>query len=77
MAGRSDTDTEDLVADLIADLPPILTAAEAGEFLQLHEKTVRNYVAVGRIRGFRTNPGKTGRIRIPRAAIADYLRSRV
>ncbi|MHC5066395.1 MAG: helix-turn-helix domain-containing protein [Planctomycetota bacterium] len=59
---------------LTEGLPAILTPKGVGEFLGLHEKTVKVWAADGKFPGaFRTTPSPKGRWRIPRTGLERYL----
>ena len=53
-------------------LAPLSTVQDVSDFMGVHPRTVRNWVAAGRLRAYRTSALK-GRIRIPRGAVAELL----
>lgn len=57
-------------------LAPLATVKAVSDFFGVHPRTVRNWVAAGRLMAFRTSALK-GRIRIPRQAIAEMLAASV
>jgi excisionase family DNA binding protein len=58
---RSDLDQ----AARAADLPKILTVQEAATFVRCHGRTVRRWIASGRLRAAKTHPTQRGRVLIP------------
>ena len=65
--------TPDSIRDLTEGLPPILTPAKVAEFLDLNERTVRNWAADEKFSGaLRTCPGKKGWWRIPRSGPREF-----
>ena len=68
--------TTSLAACLAAaaqDLPPMLTCQEAAEFLKVCDRTIRRMIASGRLKAAKVNPGNSGRVVIPRAAVVAML----
>ena len=53
-------------------LAPLSSVKDISAFIGVHPRTVRNWVAAGRLRAYRTSALK-GRIRIPRQAVAELL----
>lgn len=51
---------------------PYLSIADAAELLDVSPRTIRRRIASGEIVAMRTSPER-GHIRIPRAALLDYL----
>ena len=45
----------------------LLTAAEAAELLRLSTRTIRRWIAEGRLTAFRSHPGNGGRLLLRRA----------
>lgn len=60
--------------DAAATLPPIATLGEVGELLRITPRHVRRLVATGQLGSIRGVESGSSRLRIPRAAVADYLR---
>ncbi len=53
-------------------LPPLSTVKGVSAFLGVHPRTVRNWVASGQLKAYRTSALK-GRIRISRQALQELL----
>ena len=74
---RSTTTTStklpDWATEAVAEaLPPIATSAELQKFLRTSERTLRRYVAEGRLRAIGTGVGSS-RLRFDRRAVAELI----
>jgi len=65
-----------LIDEVLADVPRLLTLRQAAEILNVHRNTVKKWVREDRIGYFRLKPGPSGHIRIPKAEIARVLGER-
>jgi excisionase family DNA binding protein len=54
---------------LFADAPPLLNTAEAAELLRLSKRTIRRKYAEGLLPGYRSHPGRGGRMVFKRADV--------
>ena len=68
---------DDDLAAAIADLPKFLTVAEVASVLRVDPRTVRRWIAEGRMSSYRTHPGRTGRVLVARDAVGRFLSSGV
>lgn len=62
-----------VVDDLVSELPALVPATSAAEFLHVSTRTLRTYVRTGRIRALRTSPSGSGRVLIARSELAKFL----
>ncbi|MES1186900.1 MAG: helix-turn-helix domain-containing protein [Myxococcales bacterium] len=60
----------DWIAETVADLPPLATAAEAAKALRTSPRNLRRHVAAGRLKALRAEEAGSSRVLIPRAEIA-------
>jgi len=61
------------IEDTVATLPALLTTDEAIGVLRTCRRNLYRKIAAGKLRAVKSGEG--GRVLIPRAAIADYLRA--
>lgn len=74
---RSTSDLRADCAELVSDLPPLVSASVAAERLCVSTRTLRTYIRTGRLRAMRTSPGGSGRVLIAREELARLLASMV
>lgn len=65
------------LAAAAAHLPPTITIAEAAFFARVSGRTVRRWIASGRLQCGRTHPGRRCRVVIPRTALVGLLAGEV
>lgn len=65
----------DWISDVVAKLPPILTAAEACNVLRTSRRNLSRLVASGRIHALRPSEGGSSKLLVPRASVESYLRA--
>ena len=58
--------------DLRSSLPPLITVAQAAEYLHRSESSIRNYIASGALAA--TRPVGVRCVLVPRAALIRFLR---
>lgn len=61
------------VGDLVKDLPALVPAKRAAEFLGTTTRTLRRWVAEERLQVLKTSPTRPGRILVPRTEIHRIL----
>ena len=59
--------------ELVSHLPSIVNTRTAAETLGVSDRTLRRWIAEGRLRSLRTSHRNGGRLRIARAALVDLL----
>lgn len=59
--------------DLVSHLPSIVDARTAAATLGISDRTLRRWIAGGRLRALRTSTQNGGRLRIARSALIDLL----
>lgn len=67
------TEMPEWIAEAIAPLPPIATAAEVCAVLRVSRAKVSRLVTTGELRAVRTRESGSARVLIPREAVAAYL----
>jgi excisionase family DNA binding protein len=72
---RSGTEKQDTVAKLLENERVLFTLKEAAELLRISTREVSRRVAAGSIRAHKYSASQQGAVRIPRDAIADFLRA--
>jgi excisionase family DNA binding protein len=71
--------TADWIEDVVSALPPLLEQGEAARALGVDPRTIRRMINRGELKSVDVGEGGRGRscgVRIPRAAIADFLRQK-
>ncbi|MBX3465509.1 MAG: helix-turn-helix domain-containing protein [Planctomycetes bacterium] len=71
--------TVDWIEDVVAALPPLLEQGEAAKALGVDPRTIRRMINRGELKSVDVGEGGRGRscgVRIPRVAIADFLREK-
>lgn len=71
---------KEFVADLEASLreyPAMLSTDQVAEVVGVSSRTVRTWLASGEIKAVKLSQGRTGRVRVPRAALVAFLAERV
>lgn len=58
---------------LVADLPPLVRVQRAAELWDVSARTIRSWIAAGRLTRFKTEAGRGGVVRIPRSEIRRLL----
>ncbi len=61
------------VSELVSDLPVLVPFAQAAAFLGVSVRTLRSYIASGRIAAFKYDARRAGKVVIPRGALAKFL----
>jgi excisionase family DNA binding protein len=61
------------VQSIVADLTPLVSAAEAAKFLKISPRTLRRWVNKGKLRVMRTSPTGSGRVLVARTELAALL----
>jgi len=64
---------ETQLAEIAAILPLLATIVEVADLLRVNPRTLKRYIASGRIRSVRADAGSS-RVLIPRAEVERYLR---
>ncbi len=59
--------------DLVRDLPRLVGAQRAAEFLNVTTRTLRSWIRCGRLRAIRTAPCGGGRVLVPREELARFI----
>lgn len=65
----------DWIADVVAQLNPLTSAAEASNALRTSPRNLRRLIAAGRLRAVRAHESGSSRVLVPRLEIERYLRS--
>jgi excisionase family DNA binding protein len=65
----------DWISDVIGQLRPMTTAAEASTALRTSPRNLRRMIADGRLRAVRSRESGSSRVLVPRVEIERYLRS--
>lgn len=65
----------DWIADVVAQLSPLTSAAEASNALRTSPRNLRRMIADGRLRAVRSYESGSSRVLVPRLEIERYLRS--
>lgn len=71
--------TVDWIEDVVSALPPLLEQGEAAKALGVDPRTIRRMINRGELKSVDVGEGGRGRscgVRIPRVAIADFLREK-
>jgi excisionase family DNA binding protein len=68
---QHDSTVDDIVAEIVRDLPALITIDAAAGLLAKSERTIRSYIGRGLLRAFRPCGGAP---RIPRSEIERVLR---
>ena len=58
---------------LVAELPVMVSAKEAAEFLRVNPRTIRRWAESGRLRTMKLTPEGSGRVLVPRSEIRRLL----
>ena len=61
------------VRELLAELPAILDTRTVSNWLGVSERTIRRWIASGRLRALKTSSARGGRLRVPRRALMDFM----
>jgi excisionase family DNA binding protein len=64
----------DWIADVLVDLPKVLTSKEAQKALRTSQRNLYRLVKAGRIHAVRGSESGSSRLLIPRASVEAYLR---
>ncbi len=64
----------DHIDELLAGLPALLSVSQVAAELQLSIRQVRRLIEQRRIRSHKMTPGDQGFVRVPRTALAEFLR---
>lgn len=67
----------DIIDEALADAPAIMTRKEAAKVARMSTRELSRRVERGEIQAIKYTPGRSGPVRIPRAAIARFLRERL
>jgi excisionase family DNA binding protein len=63
------------IADAVAGLQPLATAAETCAVLRTSSRNLRRMIAAGRIKAIKTRETGPSRVLVPRVEIERFLRS--
>lgn len=64
----------DQFAAAAAHLDSLISAKDAADFLGITPRTLRRYIAAGKIHALRTSPTGSGRVRVLRSELVRALR---
>jgi excisionase family DNA binding protein len=67
----------EVVRQILEDVDALTPLRDAAEFLHIDERTLRRWIAQGRVSGLRTTHKRGGRILIPRHELERLLTSMV
>jgi len=59
--------------DLVDDLPRLVPAQQAAEFLGISTRTLRRWITRGLLQALKTSPAQSGRVRVPRSELLRLL----
>ena len=67
---------EKQIVEVASTLPPLATVIEVADLLRVNPRTIKRYIASGRIRSVRADVGSS-RVLSPRTEVERYLRGLV
>jgi len=65
---------DEVAASLVEGLPRLVSVDQAADLFSCHPRTVKRWLADGRLRAVRTSGGRSGRTLIPALEIERLLR---